>query len=192
MRVLMRSYLGIASLTVLLAGCIGSPRNPAATQPATAVDPALAQASYWLSQPSAAEITNADFETLWKACEAVARDYLFPIDQRDYRQGLLKTAPVISKQWFELWRKDAGTGKDVGENSLSAIRRTIHFQFTRNLDGSYTVAPKVVVERQSRVEPKYMAQMQKTGIYWYALRRDTAMEVRLGAAIDRQLKPAGT
>jgi hypothetical protein len=188
MSVLMRTCWAVTFLSIPLAGCIGKPRNPAATQPATAIDPAIAEPAYWLSRPAAAEVTNPEFKRLWDASEAVARQYLFPIDLRDYRQGILKTEPVISKQWFELWRKDAGIAKDVAEDSLGAIRRTIHFQFTRNLDGSYTVTPKVVVERESRVEPKYATEIQKPPLYWYALRRDTALEAKLAASIESKLK----
>jgi hypothetical protein len=128
MSVLMRTCWAVTFLSIPLAGCIGKPRNPAATQPATAIDPAIAEPAYWLSQPAAAE------------------------------------------------------------DSLGAIRRTIHFQFTRNLDGSYTVTPKVVVERESRVEPKYATEIQKPSLYWYALRRDTALEAKLAASIESKLK----
>jgi hypothetical protein len=188
---LLRRGNGIALVSLLvlsLGGCIGGkPANPAATQPATAIDPERARPAYWLNQPAAAEVSNANFQKLWDTSETVARQYLFSIDLRDFRQGLLTTQPMVSKQWFEPWRKDAGTFRDVEENSLGAIRRTIHFQFARNLDGTYTVTPKVVVERQVVVEKKYLEELQTPGTYWYALRRDTALETKLAASIERKL-----
>lgn len=185
----------IVSLLVVLCasmGCIGRrPANPAATQPVTAVDPATGEVDYWLAQPASAEVSGGDFQKLWDTSEAVARQYLFNIDLRDYRRGLLKTEATVSKQFFEFWRKDAGTAKDVRENSLGGIRRTVYFQFTRNADASYTVAPKVVVERESRVDPKYRTEIEEATVYWYALRRDTALELNLAAALERKLKSSG-
>ena len=141
-----------------------------------------------------AEVTAADFHALWEASEAVAHDYLYQIDVRDYRRGLLKTDAVVSKQFFELWRKDAGKARDVIEDSAGPIRRTIYFYFARNADGSYTVSPKVLVERRSKVEAKYrVADEDVPATYWYALRRDTAMEEKVGADLRSKLKrmPAG-
>lgn len=179
--------LGLAMLGI--GGCIGqTPSNPAATQPVTQVDPKLAEPAYWLDQPATATAEASDFDALWNAAENVARRYLFEIDLRDYRNGLMKTKPVISKQFFEVWRKDAGSWDDVEEASLGTIRRTIIFQFTLNDHGSYSVAPKVLVERQSKIEPKYRPELDSPVVYWYALRRDTTMEQKLVEAIQKRLE----
>jgi hypothetical protein len=193
--------LCLTALLPALSGCLRDrPANPAATQPVTVVDPAMADRSYWLNQPASVEVTGTDFDKLWAACEAVAHEYLFQIDQRDYRRGLLKTEPLASKQFFEIWRKDSSTFKDTEESSLGAIRRVIYFQFTRNLDNTYTVTPKVVVERRSSVDPKYYDEAATQGQslrpgqtltpsrYWYALRRDTLLESRLADSIQRKLR----
>ena len=187
---LISSRASIFVLSLLLAGCIGKPANPAATQPTTVIDPAVAEPAHWLKQPATAEVTNPDFKKLWDACEAVAHDYLFKIDLRDFRRGLLKTQPMVSKQWFELWRNDAGTAKDVLEDSTGALRRTIYFQFTKNLDGSYTVAPKVLIERESRASPADLPEYDTPHalIYWYALRRDAPLEQKVAAAVERKLR----
>ncbi|MGE5608050.1 MAG: hypothetical protein ACM359_02245 [Bacillota bacterium] len=213
----------LASVVVLAvaAGCIGKkPANPAATQPVTNVPPEMAKPDYWLAQPATAEVTADNFDALWAASEAAAYKFMFPIDSRDYRHGLLKTEAVTSKQFFEFWRKDAGTATDVRENSLGPIRRTVYFQFTRNLDGTFTVTPKVVLERMSVIDPKYVlptdatqgqsqsqsqsqAQGQALGMglgqsqastndprkYWYALRRDAALEAKIADTIQTKLRP---
>ncbi|MGA2498197.1 MAG: hypothetical protein ABSH20_10675 [Tepidisphaeraceae bacterium] len=207
------SLLAVTLAGSLLVGCGGKsddkPKTimPTTTRPsATDIDPQLATSTYWLNQPATSETSFKEFQKLWDSCEAVAYGYLLKIDRRDYRHGLLTTQPMISKQWFEPWRKDAPTNRDVEEASLGGIRRTIYFQFTQNLDGSYTVAPKVVVERESRVDPKYLADASSnnynnpntsnTGtidsagqitVYWYALRRDAQMEIKLVAAIREKL-----
>ncbi len=166
-----------------MSGCITGRSNPSATQPATTIELKRATVDYWLAQPAAARVTGRDFNVLWDTCEQVARRWFFKIDRRDYRARILSTEPVISKQFFELWRKDAGTADDVKEASLGTVRRTIFFEFSQDRDGAYTVTPKVVVERQLRVDPKYHLDPQQVMLYWYALRRDRVMEQNLAQAV---------
>jgi hypothetical protein len=181
---------GYCLLAAAGGGCIGKhPENPAATQPVTNVDPALATHEYWLAQPGKAEVAHGDFTTLWEASEDVARQYLFSIDRRNFRSGLLTTKPLVSKQWFEPWRKDAVTVQDVKEASLATIRRTVYFQFKQNPAGGYTVEPKVVVERESKVDPKYRdPDSQLPPMYWYAVRRDPGLEEKLAESIRKKLE----
>lgn len=179
--------ISFALLFVLLAaGCIGHrPSNPAATQPVTNVDPALAEKEYWLAQPTTAEVRGA-FEPLWEACEDAAHEFLFKIDRRDQRSGLLTTQPMITKQWWEWWRKDAGRFRDTQEATLASIRRTIFFQFKKDGD-AYSVTPKVLVERESKVDPKYKSDIEGPSTYWYSLRRDEALEKKVAKAIREHL-----
>jgi len=165
-------------------GCIGGPSNPAATQPATAIDPATTQPAYWLARPDAATIDAGDFDKLWAACEHAIRQSTFRIDRQDYRTGLLTTEPVASKQFFEFWRGDSD---DLAESSLSSIRRTIYFQFTRESESHWSVAPKVLVEREVRVEPKLQAVVPFDPTYWYPVRRDERMEKRLADRVRDRL-----
>lgn len=179
----------------LVVGCAGksTTRPGAATQPvrATDVDPATAEPQYWLRQPAVAQVKHADRDALWEAAEQTARRWMFRIDRRDYRGGLLTTEPMVSKQWFELWRKDAGGFDDVAEASLGPIRRSIHFEFTQEPNGTYSAAPKVLVERMSRVDERnvgMVARLDVPPVYWYALRRDEAMERELAEAMRSRLK----
>jgi hypothetical protein len=182
-----------AILAIFLPGCGGSDKPEKIVAPtthpfSTDMDPKLATPTYWLTQPAASELTLSDFKKLWDTCEAVSYDYLFKISRRDFRSGILTTEPMLSKQWFELWRKDGPKVKDVQEASLGGIRRTIYFQFTQNPDGSYTVAPKVLVERESKLERKYRTgESDEATTYWYALRRDSEMEIRIVAALREKL-----
>jgi len=180
--------LAFALMFMLLAGgCIGNrPSNPAATQPVTMVDPQLADKEYWLAKPSVAEV-RGPFDLLWETCEQTARDYLFNIDRRDQRSGLLTTEPMITKQWWEWWRKDAGTFKDTQEATLANIRRTIFFQFKKEADGAYSVTPKVLVEKESNVDPKYKEDIEGPSTYWYAMRRDLVLEKKLADSIRKRL-----
>jgi hypothetical protein len=197
----------------LFAGCIGEPQHPAATQPSTAIDPATTQPSYWMAQPATGVVSSDDFHRLWGVCEDVARDYFFKLDREDYRTGTLTTMPLVSSQWFEPWRPDNRTFYDVNESSISSIRRTITFQFSKLDDNTWQVAPKVLVERQSISEKRITSvvlyrsvffepiavheQQQGTpesdvGIklperYWIPLRRDPEFEQYLTQAIQKKL-----
>src|SRR5436190_1285838 len=165
-------------LMFVATGCIGRPANPATTQPVTNVDPALAEKDYWLDKPATAEVHGA-FAPLWQACEDTAHEYLFRIDRRDQRSGLLTTEPMITKQWWEAWRKDAGTFRDSEEATLASIRRTIFFQFKKDGNDSYTVTPKILVEKESRVDPKFKSEIEGPASYWYSLRRDEVLEKKV-------------
>jgi hypothetical protein len=181
----------IAFVTVFLlvaGGCINHrPATPAATQPVTAVDPALAEKEYWLARPAVVEVRGA-FDPLWEASEETARDFLFRIDRRDQRSGLLTTEPMISKQWWEFWRKDAGTFHDTQEATLANIRRTIFFQFKKDGDNAFSVTPKVLVEKESKVDAKYRQDIEGPNTYWFSLRRDEVLEKKVAETIRKRLK----
>lgn len=198
----------------LLAGCIGSPQNPATTQPVTVTSNlATTRPSFWYDQSPTATIQSADFQKLWDACEHVAKDRFFEIERADYRSGILTTAPEISAQWFEPWRRDTKGLYQTEESSIATIRRSIRFEFTRLPGGNWEVTPKVVVEREAiaehritdltRVRTFFVQQAQNRhtargsaesdlGInlperYWYPLRRDTLYEQSVADAVQKRL-----
>ncbi len=203
----------MTAAVICLAGCIAEPQNPPATQPATAVDPATTQPSFWLDRPASAVASGGDFYTLWAACEDVARDFLFRLDRIDYRSGVLTTLPLVSGQFFEPWRRDARTTYDRTESSLATIRRSIRFEFTRLPDQTWQVTPKVLVERQAITEQRITAVVRYRSVfapavnprqravgthesdqgiilpprYWYPLRRDEVFEQALAQAVEKKL-----
>jgi len=184
----MRIILAVMMMA-MAGGCMGKrPANLATTRPVTDVDPQLAENDYWLAKPASVEV-RGDFEKLWQASEDAAHEFLFKIDRRDKRSGLMTTEPLISKQFWEFWRKDVGTLRDANEATLASIRRTIYFQFRREKDGGFTVAPKVIVEKDSKVDPIYKADIEGPSTYWYAMRRDEVVEKRVAAAVRKKLNP---
>jgi hypothetical protein len=197
-----------------LGGCIGKPQNPSATQPATAIDPATTQPSYWLARPAVAKVQGAEFDALWESCKETARGYLFTLDRVEPRSGVLQTTPMVSKQIFEPWRPDTGTFADVIANSLGAIRRTLRFELSRNEDGTYTATPKVLIEREAILERRVTAVSQyRTAFsgpggkvqsrqavnlepetygevpvkYWYPTGRDEVMEKQVAGRLQKEL-----
>ena len=201
---------GFASVFLLLAtpGCIL--RNPdPATPRVTNIDPKLATPDYWMDQPAVVHVDADDFDTLWKICRSVVHDRFFVIDREEFRLGLMTTRPLVSKQYWEVWRRDEVTIHDIEASTLATIRRTVHFQITRQPDGNFTVEPKVLVERYASAERRltaiteyhtafssvraYGSAENDQGIvlptdYWYATGRDNALERDLAAAIQRRLR----
>jgi hypothetical protein len=190
-----------------LTGCIFSTPNPA-TPRATAIDPKLADPNYWLDQPAVVHVSASDFDTLWKTCRSVAHDRFFLIDREEFREGLMTTQPLVSKQDWEIWRRDVVTIPGIAASTLATIRRTIRFQITRQPDGYFIVEPKVLVERYASAERRLTAITEyhtafsitrpygtlesDEGIilptdYWYPTGRDNDLERDLAAAIQRRL-----
>jgi hypothetical protein len=200
---------GFASLLCLItSGCILSTPDPAIPR-VTNIDPKLATPDYWLSQPAVAHVDADDFYKLWRTCRSVAHDRFFIIDREEYREGLLTTRPLVSKQYWEVWRRDVVTVHGIEASTLATIRRTILFRITQQPDGTYTVEPKVLVERFTSSERRLTAITEyhtafsgprpfgtaenDEGLvlptdYWYATGRDNALERDLAAAIQRQLR----
>jgi hypothetical protein len=196
---------GLALL--ILSGCHSS--KPPTTQKATAIDPIQATPDYWMRQPAVARIPATDFYKLWYACRTEAHDRLFLIDREDFREGVLTTQPMVSKQFTEIWRTDAVTIHGIAESTLATVRRTVRFQLSKDKNGGYVAEPKVLVERFVSSERRLTAideyHQAFTGPrptddvyvdpgaklptdYWYAIGRDTALERDLAASIQHRLR----
>ena len=202
-------------LLLIPLGCATEPEGPSMSSAspeypsATSIPPEQATAAYWLNNPATASAVGFDFQKLCDACMDTARQEQFTIDRTDFRDGVITTRPMVSPQWFEFWRSDAGTYYDVLLSSLQCIRRTIRFELTRSEEGLFTVRPKVLVERlsieQRRItsETQYIFVFSPLGTdstfttdqgvtlplrYWYAIGRDEAMEKDLADTIARKLR----
>jgi hypothetical protein len=170
------------------------------TQPlATEIDPASAEVDYWYAKPAAA-VSGADYDRVWQACAEVLDARRFEVDRREYREGLMTSRPLTSKQFFEVWRHDTASARDTLQSSLGTVRRTVRFEVRRLEDGTAAAAPKVVVERFSGeqrrvtavptyrrlVDPTERASMESPRALdavgpdrWYAIGRDAELEAVL-------------
>jgi hypothetical protein len=192
-------------------GCIVGKQNPAATQPATVQDPKTAQIAYWMEQPTVIHISAADFDALWNACREAVQAHGFLIDRTDYREGILTTLPLVSKQFYELWRNDVVDAHGLTQSSLGTMRRTVRFDIRGMEDGSYQATPRVVVERFTSVEKRITSTEQYRDVfsltqqdlelsaeqqdqaqiapqYWYAVGRDHALERQLASTVLARMK----
>ena len=195
-----------------LTGCIIGKQNPAATQPVTAQESKTAQIAYWVEQPAVAHVTGHDFDKLWSACRDAVQVDGFTLDRSDYREGILTTLPLVSKQFYEFWRNDVVDVHGLTQSSLGTLRRTVRFDVRRMEDGSYQATPKVVVERFSSIEKRITSVAQYRDIFsftaqdvelsaeqqqdsapiapqfWYAIGRDHALERQLADSVQARLR----
>ncbi len=198
-------------LCLFLSGCIFGKANPAVTAPVTQINPKEATPDFWWNQPGVTQVHGNDFQKLWDACKGELYVRLFTVDREQYRNGLLSSEPMVSKQFFEPWRTDAVNLHDVAESSLATIRRTVRFEVRRRPDGSYDAVPKVLVERYASTERRLTTITQfrqslsgprpvnnttdqtaaQATDYWYAVRRDTDMEKDIAASINRWMQWKG-
>jgi hypothetical protein len=200
-------------LSLLFAGCQAhQPANAPSTQPSLATT----QPSYWLSLPATASLEARDFERLWTACEESTRHFGFIPDRLDRRAGLITSQPLISKQFFELWRNDVATGDDLSNSSLATYRRTVRFHIEKLDAGGYRATPSVLIERETIAERPIIASVylrqafrsdrghggphnvgtpeSDRGIilprrYWTPTGRDTAVEKELAEEAQKRLHP---
>ena len=147
----MHKLLVTASMMFLLTGCMLRPVNPNAPI-ATDIDPKSALNDFWFKKPAVVSVEATHIEPLWNAAIDAAKERSFIIDRRDFREGWLSTQPLVSKQPFEFWRGDVVNPVAELQCTLSTMRRTVRFHFTRTADGKYICEPKVVVERYAMPE----------------------------------------
>ena len=206
----MHKLLLTASMMFLLTGCMLRPVNPNAPI-ATDIDPKSALNDYWFKKPAVVSVEATRIEPLWNAAVDAAKERSFIIDRRDYREGWLSTQPLVSKQPFEFWRGDVVSPVAELQCTLSTMRRTVRFHFTRTADGKYICEPKVVVERYAMPERRITAVDQYLEAfttehaaedttteegqalrveYWYADGRDYDLERVLAESIRNKLDAA--
>jgi len=206
----MHKLLVTASMMFLLTGCMLRPVNPNAPI-ATDIDPKSALNDYWYKKPAVVSVEATHIESLWNAAVDATKERSFIIDRRDFREGWLSTQPLVSKQPFEFWRGDVVNPVAELQCTLSTMRRTVRFHFTRTADGKYICEPKVVVERYAMPERRITAVDQYLEAfttlhaaedatteegqairveYWYADGRDYDLERVLAESIRNELDAA--
>ena len=200
----------VSTMALAAAGCASRQPSPDAPAPRPS-SPASARPPYWLRQPAVASVEANDFDRLWRACEETAHHFGFTPDRLDFRDGVLTTQPLVSKQFWEVWRNDVATVGDLAHSSVATYRRTLRFDIEKTPGGGYVAEPRVVIERFSRAEQPntssvYLRNAFRTqrntrawgtretdrGVqlprqYWYATGRDDALEKNVASELRKQL-----
>jgi hypothetical protein len=89
---------------------------------------------------------QGNFQAVWDAACFVLRGHGFVLDRQDRREGTITTHPLMSRHWFELWRKDAAYGKDLAESSLQTIYRRATVTIAPTSPGAETFRATVRVD----------------------------------------------
>ena len=86
-----------------------------------------------------------NFEAVWEASRDVLHRYDFTLDRQDRRAGVITTLPIIGRQWFEFWRKDAASSFSKAEGSVQTIYRAAKVRILPAAKGQRTYHPVVEV-----------------------------------------------
>ena len=90
---------------------------------------------------------QGDRDNIWQISQAELKDRGFSLDRVDLRSGVIDTFPMVSKQWFEFWRRDVIGPKAIAESSLHTIRRYIKLQLTEQEKDKFDLHCDVIVQR---------------------------------------------
>ena len=101
----------LGSILLPLAGCAAN-----YTQPIVSQEPMTPQ--------------ERNFETVWQGSIELLREYDFASNPlrggiEDRRAGVIRTAPLVARHWFEFWRKDYAGEFDGVEGTLQTIYRQV-------------------------------------------------------------------
>ncbi|MFC1782616.1 hypothetical protein ACFL02_03405, partial [Planctomycetota bacterium] len=94
-------------------------------------------------------VVRGDPNYIWLVCQEQLKKRGFRLDQVDRRRGIIRSFPLISKQWFEFWCQDVVTGEGLLESSLHTLRRTIRLEMATADKRQYSLRCQVGVERLS-------------------------------------------
>jgi len=86
-----------------------------------------------------------NFQAVWDASRDVLRKYNFTLDRQDRRAGVITTLPMIGRQWFEFWRRDAAGSFSKTEGSIQTIYRAVRVRIMPAKAGERTFHPVVEV-----------------------------------------------
>lgn len=188
-----------------LAGCSHATRQPASQ---TALSAEAARPPDWFEQPGIVEVRSGDYERLFEHTQQVLRQRRFAIDRRDYRNGVITTLPLVSKQVWEFWRSDVVDTGGLTASSLATHRRSVRWEIRPDHRSGFVATPKVVIERftapahritsvtryqstlsQAETHTALTPQNLRTlgEGHWYAIGRDADLERALADDLTHRL-----
>ncbi len=94
-------------------------------------------------------IVQVEPDRIWQLCQAELKKRGFQLDRVDRRSGTIETYPLTSEQWFEFWRQDIVTDRDLAESSLHTVRRKVSMTVLAAPEDHYWLRCRVAVERLS-------------------------------------------
>ena len=108
-----------------------------------------------------------NFHVVWQGALAVLGEYDFTVDQQDRREGRIATLPMTGQQWFEFWREDAATPRDLAEGSLQTIYRTVrvHVELVAGSEELFAARVEVITSRSEQITRPLTNVVQAYGLF---------------------------
>lgn len=142
------------------------------------------------------------------AALGVLKGMHFKIDKADSQAGTIQTRPLRGAQWFELWRRDNASAKTFAKANLHSLRRTATVQVTMEGDEarihcrvhsealsvpSRTVTSSsqlyhIITDSETMMQRLEFSEAQERTMEWIDLGHDTALQNRILAGIERNLR----
>lgn len=110
------------------------------------------RADYQSSRPVSVANTSEQGDRLWESVQETLRRHQFRLDRVDRRAGVIITLPATSKHFFEFWRHDVDTWRDLCESTLNPLRRWVEVTVERGDDNAWNRL-SVVVHKERLSSP---------------------------------------
>ncbi len=77
---------------------------------------------------------KAQPDAVWLACKEELRDRGFEIDFQNRKLGVIETRPLLSRQWFEFWKKDVVDARSLARSSTQTTNRIVSINISGDND----------------------------------------------------------
>lgn len=88
-------------------------------------------------------------DNIWPIAQKELKSRGFELDRVDLRSGIIETMPLVSRQWFEFWRRDVVDDKSLAQSSLHTVRRKVDLRLVTGDNDKILIHCSVFVEKLS-------------------------------------------
>jgi len=142
-----------------------------------------------IAPPDKQTPAEVNFEATWSSAIDVLRSFDFTLDRQDRRAGVVTTAPMVGRHWFEFWRRDGKTAFYVLENSLHTTYRTATVQISPDpaSPDNFVYSVEVMIYRSNK--PGRQAETLSTAFNMYNTSKSSDVgTARQIAGFERDIK----
>jgi len=137
-----------------------------------------------------------NFEAVWEGSLEVLRKYDFTIDRTDRRAGVITTLPLTGQQWWEFWRGDAATRRDLAESTIQTIYREAKVTILPQAEDSDAYRVNVEVQATRADRPSVQVSSTSDAFKLYVIGSETSVlkedfGARPGRGEESTLDPLG-
>lgn len=88
-------------------------------------------------------------DNIWQIAQKELKSRGFELDRVDLRSGIIETVPLVSRQWFEFWRRDVVDEKSLAQSSLHTVRRKVNVRLVAGDNDKIHIHCRVFIEKLS-------------------------------------------